>query len=241
VAAAAEAARDRRDVDAVRVRPQRPLPGRRRARGELADERDELGAVDGAEVVDDPLGVRLLGAGRLEVRAAKLRDDDPAACELACVLERPREELQLRERRRLVDLDEDLAHVRARFDELRGEAKRLRRRVRVLEPSRVSHDRRVERLGDLRRQGDGQLREEVGQHLGGRRGVRDDEIHVAEARVVVVVVDVDRQAGLLGEPRLDDPVLLRAVDRDEDARRRVRWRLAQQPVLLEPQEAVLTR
>ncbi len=35
--------------------------------------------------------------------------------------------------------------------------------------------------------------EEVGEHLAGRRRLLDDEVDVAEARVVVVVVDVDRQ------------------------------------------------
>ncbi len=111
VAAAAEAARDRGHVDALRVRAQRALAGGVRAGRELADERDELGAVDGAQVVDDALRVRLLGPGVLEVRPAELRDDDPPVRELRRALERACEQLELRERRRLVDLDE---HLRSR-------------------------------------------------------------------------------------------------------------------------------
>ncbi len=111
-------ARDRGDVDAVRMRPERALSRDGRLGGELADERDELGAVDGAQVVDDPLRVRLVRARSLEVLAAELRDDDAAVGELRRPLERAREELQLRERRRLVHLDEDLRHVGAGLDEL---------------------------------------------------------------------------------------------------------------------------
>ena len=46
--------------------------------------------------------------------------------QLRRALERAREELELRERRRLVDLDEHLRHVRARLDELGREPQRLR-------------------------------------------------------------------------------------------------------------------
>ena len=41
------------------------------------------------------------------------------------------------------------------------------------------------------------------------------------------------------QPRLDDAALLRAVDRDEDAILDVGRRLAEQPALREPEEAVL--
>ena len=196
-------------------------PGR-----QLAHERDELRAVDGPEVVDDPLRVRLLCAGRVEVLPPELGDDDPPVRELGRPLERAGKQLQLRERRRLVDLDEHFRHVGARLDELRREPKRLRRRVRVLEPARIGDECGVERLRDLRRQRDVQLPEDVGEHLTGGGRVLDDEVDVSEARVVVVVVDVDRERRL-EQSRLDDPVLLRAVDGDEDALGDVRGRLAQ--------------
>ena len=99
--------------------------------------------------------------------------------------------------------------------------------------------RGVQRLGDLGRHLDAELGEDVGQHLARRRCVRDDEVDVAEARVVVVVVDVDRERRRLDQPLLDDPALLRAVDGDEHALADVGRRLAQETVRLEVEEPVL--
>ena len=80
-----------------------------------------------------------------------MRDDDLAALEHLRPLERPREELQLRELDVLVDALEDAVDVGARLDEIGREPQRLRRRVRVLEAARVGDERDVERLGDLGR------------------------------------------------------------------------------------------
>ena len=85
---------------------------------ELADERHELGAVDRAQVVDDPLRVRLLCPAASKSSRTELGDDDAAVGELRRRSRAPREQLQLRERRRLVDLDEHLRDVGARLDEL---------------------------------------------------------------------------------------------------------------------------
>ena len=93
-----------------------------------------------------------------EVAAQQIGDDDPPALVHSGALERPREQLQLRELHRLVDALEDLVHVRAGLDEVGGEPQRLRRRVRVLEAARVGDECGVERLGDLRRQPDAELR-----------------------------------------------------------------------------------
>ena len=64
--------------------------------------------------------------------------------------------------------------VDARLDELGRQPQRLRRRVRVLEAARVGDERDVERLGDLRRQRDVELAQEVADDLAGRGRVRDD-------------------------------------------------------------------
>ena len=87
-------------------------------------------------------------------------------------LERPREQLQLRELDVLVDALEDAVHVGAGLDEIGREPERLRRRVRVLEAAGVRDERDVERLGDLGRQRDAELAEDVREHLAGRRRVR---------------------------------------------------------------------
>ena len=72
----------------------------------------------------------------------------------------------------------------------------------------------VERLGDLRRDPDLELGEDVAHDLGGRRRVRDDQVHVAEARVVVMVVDVEHELRALDRRLGADPRLLCAVDRE---------------------------
>ena len=99
-------------------------------------------------------------------------DDQAPALETCALLERPREELQLREGDVLVDALEDAVDVGAGLDELGREAERLRGRVRVLETARVGDDRDVERLRDLGRQLDAELAEEVAEDLARRRGVR---------------------------------------------------------------------
>ena len=63
-----------------------------------------------------------------------------------------------------------------------------------------------------------ELAEDVCEHLAGRRRVGDDEVDVAEAGVVVVVVDVDREPRGVDDARLRaDAARARAVDGDEDA------------------------
>ena len=110
-----------------------------------------------------PLGVRLGSAGVREVVADEVRDDDPPALEHLGAVEGAREQLQLGELDGLVHLLEDGVDVRAGVDELGREPKRLRRRVRVLEPSRVGDERDVQRLGQLRRELDSELGEDVAQ------------------------------------------------------------------------------
>ena len=136
-----------------------------------------------------------------EVLALEVGDDHAAVLEQLRVLERLADELQLRERDALVHALEDPVHVRAGLDELGREPQRLRARVRVLEAARVGDDGDVEGLGDLGRQGHAEAADHVAEDLARRRGVRDDQVHVPEARVVVVVVDVDHELRRLEELR----------------------------------------
>ena len=132
---------------------------------------DTSGALHRAKDVDDALGVRLGRPDGLEVAAQEVRDDDLAALEHLRPLERPREQLELRELDVLVDTLEDPVHVGTGLDEVGCEAKRLRARVRVLEPPGVRHQRDVERLRDLRREAHAELPEDVREHLPGGGGV----------------------------------------------------------------------
>ena len=70
-------------------------------------------------------------------------------------------QLQCRELDRLVDLLEDRVDVRSGVDELRREPERLRRGVRILEPSGVGDERDVEGFRQLRRE----LHAQFGEHV----------------------------------------------------------------------------
>ena len=86
----------------------------------------------------------------------------------------------------------------------------------------VGDERDVQRLRDVRRQRHVELAEDVAQHLRRRRRVGDDQIRVAEARVVVVVVDVDREARGVEDLRIGpEPAFVCAVDGEQDALGRV--------------------
>ena len=240
MAAASALAGDRGDVEVCLGRPQAD-PVRRPVRGgRLADQRCELGPLDRAQVVDDPLGIRFLRARVLEVLALEVGDDHAPSLEDLGVLERARDELELREGDVLVHALEDAVDVGPRLHELGGETKCLGRRVRVLEATGVGDDGDVERLGDLRGEADAELAEDVGEDLAGRGGVADDQIHLPEAGVVVVVVDVHDELCLFEQRRLGaEPPLVRAVQCDNDPLRGVRVRAAQDPG--EVHELVLVR
>ena len=68
-----------------------------------------------------------------------MRDDDPPALEHHGAVESAREQLQLRELDRFVHLLEHRVDVCSGLDELGREPKRLRRRVGVLEATRVGY------------------------------------------------------------------------------------------------------
>ena len=83
--------------------------------------------------------------------------------------------------------------VCARVDQLGRQAQCFRSRIRVLEAAGVRDQRDVERLRDLWRDLEAELREDVAQHLPRRGCVRNDQVDGPEARVVVMVVDIDYQ------------------------------------------------
>ena len=66
----------------------------------------------------------------------------------------------------LVHALEDPVHVGAGLDQLGGQPQRLRGRVRVLEPPGVGDEPDVQRLGDLRRERNVELSEQVANDLG---------------------------------------------------------------------------
>src|SRR5262245_18768037 len=77
----------------------------------LADQRGHVCPLDGPQVVDDPLRVRLRCTDLGEVVPQQVRDDEAAALVDLGPLERAGEELELRELHALVDVLEDLVHV----------------------------------------------------------------------------------------------------------------------------------
>ena len=119
VAAAAALAGDGGDVDALRAGAQADAPRGAVLRRRLADEGDDLGALDRAQEVDDALGERLLRPGGGEVAALEVGDDDAAALVDLRLVERAREQLELREGDVLVDVLEDPVDVGAGLDEVR--------------------------------------------------------------------------------------------------------------------------
>ena len=155
-------------------------------------------------------------------------------------VESPGEELQLRKLNVLIDPLENAIDVCPRLDEISRKTKRLRRRLRVLEPAGIGDERDVQRLGDLRREREVELVEHVGEDLPGRGRIRDDEVDVPEARVVVVMVDVDDERRRVDRARLGShPTGARAVDRDEHALAEVGRALSPEPALLQLEEPVL--
>src|SRR3970282_1561780 len=95
--ASARLACDGAHVHLVHGRAERNLARRGAVPRRLANERRDERALDGGQDVDEPLGVRLCAADGLEVVAQEMRDDDPPPFEDLRPIERPREQLELRE------------------------------------------------------------------------------------------------------------------------------------------------
>jgi len=97
MAAASALPGDRGDVEVCLGRSQTDPVRRPVCGGRFADQGCELGAFDSAQVVDDPLGIRLLRPRGLEVLAFEMGNDYAPSLEDLCILERARDELQLGE------------------------------------------------------------------------------------------------------------------------------------------------
>src|SRR5215211_5487765 len=95
--------RDGGDVDVLGPRAQTHPVRRPVLREGLANERCDLGPLDGPQVVDDSFREGFFRPGRLEVGPLEVRDDHPPALVDASTLEGAREKLELRERDVLVD------------------------------------------------------------------------------------------------------------------------------------------
>ena len=126
--------------------------------------------------------------------ARQVRDDEPAALVDLRVVERAREQLQLRELHRLVDLRKtpwtsapastSSAASRSAFGVVFAYWKRP--------VSVTSATYSASAISGV--SGDVERAEQVADDLGGRRGVGDDQVDGPEAGVVVMVVDVDARA-----------------------------------------------
>ena len=214
---AARLAGDRRNVELVDTRAQADPPCRPVAPRRLADQNRHVRALDGAQVVDDPFRVRLGGTYLGKVGAEQVRDDDSSTFIDLRAIQSACEKLQLRELHRLVDALKDAMDVRTCLDKLRRESQRLRCRICVLEPARIRHQRDVERFCHVRSQLDAQLTQEIADDFARRRCIRNHEVDVTEARVVVVVIDVDRERHTPEHLGVCDATLVRAVERNENA------------------------
>ena len=189
---------------------------------ELQAVADAIRSGDRTQVVDDPLGVLLPHVQLVEVAAQEVRADQASALVHLRPLEGRRLQLQLLEGNVLVHLVEDVVEVGAGLEQLGREPVGLRCRVGVPEAAGVGDERDVERLGDLGRQADLQLCEQITDDLARRGCVRDDQVDPREARVVVVVVDVQRQRHAGDQLRVEPGAAgVRAVEREEDPLRGV--------------------
>ena len=106
-----------------------------------------------------------------------------------------REQLELALRHALVEPPVDRVHVDAGADQVGRHLVRARAGVLVHEPAGVGDQPDVERLGDRLGQLDAEPAHQVPDHLGRARRVRHDVVDGPEARVVVVVVDVEDPRG----------------------------------------------
>ena len=207
----------------------------------VAHQARDRGALDRAQVVDDALGVALVGARRAVVVAGQVRDASAgrrrsarrwsarARAARACPAGCPR-----RGAGRSRAASSPPAISSAAISCARGPVFSYMKR-----PG-VGDQADVERLADRRRDRHAEAVHQVPHHLGRARGVRVDVVDRPEARVVVVVVDVDDQRAVVALEHLGrGAVDVAAVQEDQRALGEVRGRLGRQP--LELDEAVLVR
>ena len=241
VATAARLARDRRDIDAIGRGAQRDLPRRAALARGLADQRGELGPLDGAQDVDDAFRVRLHRADLGEVgrgRGTRRRPGHPRRGQRGRALERAASAWRtpsIRRRPRTPAGDRRL--LRAASAASRNAAGVVfaywNRPVSVTRP--VYSASAIEGVRATR----------SSEKTSASTSAVDDasattRFAVPKPRVVVMVVDVDDHRAAR-EPLVGQPRLLGTVHGDEDPIGRVRRNLAQKPVVGELEERVLAR
>ena len=210
-----------------------PFPSRSRIRP------GDGGPLDRAQVVDDALRVALVGPRGPVVLEREVGHGEQPAVVALDVREPARQQLELALRDALVEAAVDRVHVDPALDQLGRHLVGARAGVLVHEAPGVGHHADVQRLGDLLRHLDVEALGQVPHHLGRARGVRVDVVDGAEARVVVMVVDVEDAAARALERGGRRAVDVPAVQEHEDAIAEVVGRLGDEPVELD--EAVLVR
>ena len=146
---------------------------------------------------------------------------------------------QLLDRHVLVEAPVGVVDVDPGLDQLGRDPVGVGVGVLVHELAGVGDQADVERRGHLRRDRGAEQDGEVVDDLGRAGGVDVDQVDVAEAGVVVVVVDVDDVVAALGEEVDRHAVDVAAVEEDDGAVGHVGRRLVED--LLQRQEAVLDR
>ena len=188
-------------------------------------------------MVDDALGVAVVGTRHAEVVTAEHGDRQLPVVVAANVCERAPEQLELGVRHALVQPPVDLVDVDARGDQVRRHQMRARPGVLVHELAGVGDDGDIEGLGDLPRRVHAERVHQIPDDLGRARGVGDHHVDVAEARVVVVVVEVEDARAVALDDLDGVAVDVAAVEEDHDALVEVLGRQRDEPV--EREEAVL--
>ena len=166
-----------------------------------------------AHHLDDALGVA--AAGGVEVVAREHGREHAAAGQRTGALERAAHEQQAVERLLLVEMARHRGGIDAGLDHGRRDPVRARAGVAVPEAAGVGDHPDVERLGDLPGDRPAGLLEDVPDDLRGAGGERLDQVEVAEAGVVLVVVDVDHHPRALMDRGVPHPQLAGAVDRHQ--------------------------
>src|SRR5437763_10998121 len=229
MAAAAEAACDPRDVHSAVGRAQAHLAPAL-VGDEVAYQARHERALHLAHVVDDPLRVALVGVGVREVVPRQVGERQRAAVEALDRGERARQELDPAEWQPFVEALVDLGRMYAGGDQIGRHLVRGRGRVLEHELPGGGHEPDVEGLGERLAQLDAELAPQLVHDLRRARRLWHDQVHVAEPRVVVVVVDVD-DPDTVGFQELDrHPVHVPAVEEDDQPLLEVVRRLTQDVV-----------
>ena len=144
------AAGDRRDVDVALAGAQADLAGGAAAVPWSRTSGGDLGPLDRAQVVDDPLGHLLAGAARLVVGGGDVGEDEAVVAVALDPVQGARDEAQLLDRHVLVEAAVGVVDLDPGFDQVGGDPVGAGVGVLVHELAGVGDQADVERRGDLR-------------------------------------------------------------------------------------------